>query len=122
VRFKRDTGDWTKYRGPGVLEVDFHRADPNPRACRVGLPFHETMEQVRTDTLEALKTAQQRGYEKVLFRHGWSTSRRGRTSSRSVVRGVMRSKDATPYIVRKPSVEHPSVFVAAIRPIAPDPE
>lgn len=34
-------------------------------------------------------------------------------------RSVMRIKEATPYVVRAHCIQHPSVFVAAIRPLPP---
>jgi hypothetical protein len=117
--FKKGVGDWTQYRAPDVMEVDFHRADPYRKAYRGAFAFEEAMALVKTDTLEALKTAQHAGFRGVLLTHGWSTSRRGRMSSRSVIRGVMRSKDATPYIIRSECIEHDSVFFAAIRPALP---
>ena len=51
----------------------------------------------------------------LLITHGWSTSRRGKITARSAVRSLMRSPVATPYIVRSQSIQHTSVFVAAIR-------
>ncbi len=39
------------------------------------------------------------------------------TTARSVIRGLMRSKAATPYIVRNQCIQHHSCFVAAIRPL-----
>jgi hypothetical protein len=92
--------------------VDFHFS----RDETVG-SFYENMESVREITLDALE----KGYadpdvKYILFTHGWSTSRRGQTSVRSVVRGVMRSSEATPYIDRRRSIQHDSVFVAALKP------
>jgi len=74
------------------------------------------MEKVYQDSLRALQRAQDEGYDYVLFTHGRSTSRRGKTTSRSQVRKLMRSPDATPYVLRSESIQHPSVFVAAIKP------
>ena len=68
--------------------------------------------------MKALKDAYGDGLRYVIFSHGSSTSRRGQTTARSVVRNLMRSKDATPYIVRDQCVQHDSVFAAAIRPNA----
>jgi hypothetical protein len=122
VSFKTGFGDWKQYRGPDVMEVDFHRADPKPGAYRARFSFRDAMAEVATETIEALESAQQNGFRAVLFTHGWSTSRRGRTSSRSVIRGLMRSKQATPYIIRSNCIQHNSVFLAAIRPIRSDPD
>ena len=114
--FKKGTGDWTQYRGPGVREVDFHRAQPKrERAFQGRFAFENHMAQVEEEALDALKKAYEDGTEAVLFLHGWSTSRPGRTSSRSVVRGLMRSSKVTRYLNRRKSIQHNSVFRAAIR-------
>jgi hypothetical protein len=111
--FKKEYCNWTEYRKlSGLKEVDFHFS----RDETVG-SFYENMESVREITLDALE----KGYadpdvKYILFTHGWSTSRRGQTSVRSVVRGVMRSSEATPYIDRRRSIQHDSVFVAALKP------
>jgi len=124
------SGDWTAYRKlPGkVNEVDFHydqdrgdhhgfgsgrRRDEDDIAMA---PYHERMNEGRERTLQALKDAYaDPGVSYVLFTHGWTTSRIGKTTYRSVVRGVMRSKEATPYIDRRQSIQHDGVFVAKIR-------
>ena len=108
--FKREGGDWTRYRGLAPHEVDFHygRRDWD-------VPYWEAMDEVRRDVMEALKQAQLDGSRWVLFRHGASTSRMGATTARSVVRGVMRSSAATPYICRRDCIQHDSVFLASIR-------
>jgi hypothetical protein len=93
------------------LEIDFHPDTNEPDY----LPFYEKMEKARSLSLAAIKRAQKEGIPWVLFTHGHSTSRIGATTYRSVVRGLMRSKDATPYIIRKNCIQHYSVFVAAIR-------
>jgi hypothetical protein len=106
--------NWTEYRQrfPGIREVDFHRSGEND-----GLDYHERMDRVYEDALAALKQAQSDGVPYVMFRHGWSTSVGwSQTTSRSVVRGLMRSKVATPFIVRSRCIQHESVFIAAIRP------
>jgi hypothetical protein len=56
-----------------------------------------------------------------MFIHGWHTSRVGRTTARSVVRGFMRSKGATSLIERKHCIQHQTVFVAKIRPLSATP-
>jgi hypothetical protein len=110
--FKTGTGDWTQYRRrDGVTEVDFHRSEFGPR----DIPYWEAMVAVRQETLTALKSAYERGDKWVLFRHGSSTSRLGKQTARSEVRGLMRSKEATPYICRRECIQHETVFVAAIR-------
>jgi hypothetical protein len=113
--FKKYARDWTDFRKlltPAPIEVDYH-ADPNEPD---GLAYHERMQNACKHTLETLKQAQEDGVVYVMFRHGWSTSRRGATTYRSQIRKLMRSREATPYIIRKNCIQHPSVFVAAIRP------
>jgi len=109
--FKRGTGDWEQYRKlQPLIEVDFHLGH---RAREV--LYCEAMDKVRHQALEALKKAQQKGIRYVLFTHGWSTSRPGNATARSEIRRLMRSKEATPYIIRKECIQHEAVFVAIIR-------
>jgi hypothetical protein len=111
---KMDVGDWTEFRKlPGVREVDFH-PDPNDDIT-MRLPYWEEMENVAKRALAALKDAYESGDQYVLFTHGWSTSHMGKTTSRSQVRKTMMSKEATPYIDRRRSIQHYSVFLAAVR-------
>ena len=111
MAFKRESGNWTQYRKlPSVVEVDFHLSEHGPR-----LPYWEAMGQVHQTALESLKAAQEAGNRYVLFTHGWSTSRLGKTTARSEVRSLMRSPEATPYIIRRECIQHDSVFVAAIK-------
>lgn len=113
MKFRFEYRDWVEYRAlPGVVEVDFHFSGEDSLGT-----FHDNMHDVRVRTLRALEAAQRNGKHYVLFTHGHSTSRPGRTSSRSVVRGVMRNKESTPYLLRAQCIQHPSVFVAAIRPL-----
>lgn len=125
MKFQKAIGNWTDLRTLGnMLEVDFHYGQYKGYAVvdrPERLPFAETMDRVYNEAFGALQRAQAQGKEYVMFRHGHSTSGPGRRSSRSVVRALMRSKAATPYIVRAKCVEHYSVFVAAIRPV-PGPE
>lgn len=112
--FKKESRNWVEYRSlPDVLEYDFHRANDDINAPK--LPYYELMDQVWDDTLRILKKAYDEGYQYVLYTHGGSTSRVGETTSRSQVRKLMRSKLATPYIIRKESIQHPTVFVAALK-------
>lgn len=110
--FKKKTGDWTRYRQRGrYLEVDFHYSDYGQRE----IPYMQAMENVRDKVMQALKDAFEKELEYVIFTHGWSTSRPGRTTARSQIRRLMHSKEATPYIIRNQCIQHESVFVAAIR-------
>lgn len=110
-KFKIGLNNWIKYRElPNIVEVDFH-----PNEGEKWLPYWERMEEARNRTIAALRKAQKAGKQYVLFTHGYSTSHRGKTTSRSQVRGVMRSKEATPFIIRGACVQQDSVFLAAIR-------
>ena len=114
------TGDWTQYRKLGrVDEIDCHLGPQRDRDGWRQTSFHELMDGVREEALEALQLAQEAGYQWVLFTHGRSSSRPGKATCRSVIRKLMRSKSATPFIVRCKCIQHESVFVAAIRPTAP---
>jgi putative DNA primase/helicase len=66
---------------------------------------------------ESLNTAQEEGFQYILFRHGYSTSGPFQTTARSIVRGIMRSKESTPYIIKAKSLQHNAVFVVAVRPL-----
>lgn len=108
-KFIHENGNWTDYRKlPNYLEIDLHRGEGYGG-------YSEQMEEIREDALKILAKAQDEGKQYVIFCHGHSTSRIGQTTTRSVIRSVMRSKEATPYIVRSKSIQHYSVFVATIK-------
>ena len=104
----REQRNWTSYRERLGLskadEVDLHFGR---RA------YDEAMADVEQLVSESLRKAHGRRY--VMFTHGHSTSRRGQTTARSVVRGFKRSKDATPFIMKADCVQQPTVFVAKIK-------
>src|SRR5262249_39802350 len=111
--FKKGSGNWTQYRQlPNSFEVDFHDAEHRPRR----IPYWEAMDNVWGEAFEALERAYHQGVRYVIFTHGSSTSRPGRTTARSQIRKLMRSRHATPYIRRSECIQHETVFVAAIRP------
>lgn len=111
--FKKGSGDWVQYRKlPKSTEVDFHHSDYGPR----NIPYGEAMNNVWEQAFEALTRAYQQGLRYVIFTHGASTSRPGKTTARSQIRNLMRSRAATPYIRRSECIQHKIVFVAAIRP------
>lgn len=116
-RFQEGFGNWTEYRKlPGVIEVDFHH-DPRPRG-ELGppVPYDERMSDVWQKAIDALELAYtDPSVHYIIFTHGRSTSRLGKTTARSQVRNAMRSKQATPYIDRKRCIQHDSVFVAALK-------
>ena len=110
--FIKASGDWVDYRTKldGLVECDFHRSQEEHAGN-----YYENMDHVWNTALETLKKAQLEGQKHVLFTHGWSTSHRGATTSRSQVRKLMRSRVSTPFIIKSKSIQHSSVFVAAIR-------
>lgn len=110
--FKEGHGDWTNFRNPEKnIEIDFHHKE-----LEYNGGYEEKMAEVWSKALAAIIHAQEKGMEHVIFTHGHSTSRIGKTTSRSQVRKLMRSKEATPYIIRSKCIQHSSVFVAAIKP------
>lgn len=114
MTFKYASRNWIEYRQllPDMVECDFHwMNDPS-----TGL-YNENMQAVWDVALDAIINAQATGKKFVLFTHGGSTSRIGKTTSRSQVRKLMRSKEATPYLLRRDCIEQHTVFVAAIRPL-----
>src|SRR5215813_10961934 len=101
--FKKGNGSWTQYRGLGsFVEIDFHDSQYGKRE----VPYWEAMNLVYDKALAALASAYEQGTEFVIFTHGWSTSRPGKTTARSMVRALMKSKEATPFIVRKKCIQH----------------
>lgn len=112
-------GNWTDLRRQFGLqpddEIDLHFG-PRVRGG-LGPPksYDEAMSEVADFVKQVLRAAQQKGRPYIMFVHGYSTSRPGKTTARSVVRQFMRSKEATPFIDRKRSVQHETVFVAKIK-------
>ena len=112
MTWRKETGDWMRFRKlPGVIEVDFHDAESPGEGF-----YHYNMQSVYDRALKGLTDAYSTDYQYVIFTHGHSTSGPGRKTARSTVRALMRGPEATPYIIRKDCIEHPSVFIAAIRP------
>jgi hypothetical protein len=109
--FKKITGDWGRLANglPDLMRVDLHfgRGEPGQ--------FRNNMAEVHDIVVNALREAQATGRQYVLFVHGSSTSRPGKTTARSIVRATMRSKESTPFIIKNKSLQHNSVFVAAIK-------
>lgn len=113
--FRGAGGDWKALRTLAAqstgAEIDFHWHEPGGTS----VPYRERMQKVHAYALTTLRIAQERGVRWLILRHGSSTSGPGRETARSVIRGLMRSSDATPYIVRKECVQHASVFLARVR-------
>jgi hypothetical protein len=102
--FKKIEGDWQNLRNlPGLMEVDLHFGRGRPGE------FWENMAEVADIVEKALRDAQKEGFQYVMFSHGHSTSRPGRTTARSIVRAIMRSKEATPFIIKNQSMQHNTV-------------
>jgi hypothetical protein len=112
--FQKGSGDWTQYRSTFGLskrdEVDLHFG----RRDRV-VSYEEAMAELINIIEGGLKEAQQNGRSYVMFVHGKSTSRKGKTTARSQVRSFMRSNAATSLIERKHCIQHETVFVAKVR-------
>lgn len=113
--FIKQEGDWTKLRTVGQAELDLHLASPGRKYGPREMPYHQMMDAVHAKTLEALIAAYNEGKESLLVIHGHSTSGPGKQTSRSVVRALMRGKEATPYIIRKKSVQHGTAFLAHLK-------
>lgn len=112
-KFKSSSCNWTDFRQlPDLVEVDFHWSDRGTHHN-----YWESMEAVYNTAINALANAQKDGKKNVLFRHGSSTSRIGKTTARSQIRKAMLSKEATPFIIRSQSIQHETVFIASIRPL-----
>jgi hypothetical protein len=112
---KHEEGDWVIYRERlGLLEddeIDLHFGQRDRNLAS----YDEAMADVGQLIRDSLRKAQENRRTYVMFIHGQSTSRPGKTTARSVVRGFMRSKEATPYIVKAQCIQHPTVFIAKIR-------
>lgn len=113
--FQKGFGDWKQYRSRFNLsksdETDLHRG----KRDRSILSFDEAMAEVSSIVERGLKEAQREGRPYVMFIHGKSTSRRGKTTARSQVRNFMRSKAATSLVERGQCIQHETVFVAKVR-------
>ena len=108
--FKKIKGDWKDLANTADIKVDLHFGRGAPGQ------FWNNMAEVAGIVEKTLREAQANGNRYVIFMHGYSTSRPGQMSARSIVRGIMRSKESTPFIIKSQSMQHDSVFVAAIRP------
>ena len=103
-------GDWRELRDykPSV-EVDFHRGP------LYEMHYHEAMDQVEQEAMSSLVDAYQQGLPYLLVTHGSSTSRKGKTTTRSVIRKLFRSPKVTPYVNRRESIQHRSAFLFALK-------
>jgi len=102
-------GDWAILRNmPNMHCVDFN--------CLEGGNYYEKMAKVHAAVMQALKDAQAKGVDYVMFTYGYSTSEAFIGTARSMVRAIMKSKESAPFIIKKRSIEHRSGFIAAIKP------
>jgi hypothetical protein len=109
--FQEFTDDWKMLREfQPSIEIDFH--DEKDRE----VDYSVAMDRTRDKALKALQCAHQIGLSFVLLKHGWSTSRRGKTTKRSTIRKLMRDKTSTPYLSRRECRQHKSAFLAALKP------
>jgi hypothetical protein len=115
-KFQPGRGPWDRYLSQLGLsrsdEVDLHFGKRDPSL----MTFREAMAGVTALVVASLKDARRNGRSYVVFIHGSSTSRRGKTTARSQVRGFMRSKEATPLIERGECIQHVTVFIAKLKP------
>lgn len=113
--FQSGSGGWERYRSQFGLsksdEVNLHFGKRDPRL----MSFKEAMAGVTDLVVVSLEEARRKGRPYVMFIHGSSTSRRGKITARSQVRGFMRSSAATPLIDRRGCIQHETVFVAKLR-------
>lgn len=102
-------GDWTILRNMSNMHyVDFNGLE--------GGNYHEKLVTVHAVVMQALKDAQAKGVDYVMFTYGNSTSEAFIGTARSMVRAIMKSKESAPFIIKKRSIEHRSGFIAAIKP------
>jgi hypothetical protein len=116
TKFQSGWGSWKHYRSQLGLspsdEVDLHFGKRDPSR----MSFQEAMAGVTAIVVASLQEARRQGRPYVMFIHGKSTSRRGKTTARSQVRNFMRSKHATPLIERGGCIQHVTVFIAKLKP------
>ena len=115
TKFQVGWGSWQKYRSQFGLsesdEIDLHFGKRDPSL----MSFKEAMAGVTEIVVASLEKARRERRSCLMFRHGASTSRRGKTTARSQVRNFMRSKHATPLIDRSGCIQHPNVFIARLK-------
>lgn len=113
----RESGDWKLMRqrfglrDHDELDLHFGRRDPHE-------PYWNVMADVETLVREGIEHAYRHKRPYLLITHGWSTSRNGATTARSIVRGFINSKEATPFIERAKCIQHNSAFLVKIRDTA----
>ena len=115
TKFQSGRGPWEQYRSQLNLsksdEINLHFGKRDPSF----MSYAEAMAGVTDLVVASLEQARRKGRPYVMFIHGSSTSRRGKTTARSQVRNFMRSKHATPLIDRSGCIQHGTVFVARLK-------
>ena len=115
TKFQVGRGPWRQYRSQFSLfesdEINLHFGKRDPSS----MSFQEAMANVTDIVVASLKEARRKRRCYVMFIHGSSTSRRGRTTVRSQVRNFMRSKNATTLIDRNGCIQHDTVFIAKLK-------
>jgi hypothetical protein len=115
-KFRQGWGHWERYRSDLGLtrsdEVDLHFGKRDPSR----MTYKQAMAGVTALVVASLEQARRNGRPYLVFIHGSSTSRRGKTTARSQVRNFMRSKEATPLIDRSGCIQHGTVFIAKLKP------
>jgi hypothetical protein len=115
TRFRLYSGDWTALRKMNPREVDLHFGRREPDKS-----YGEAMGDVHRLVLTEMQRAQRDCIPYVLFTHGCSTSDGWqKVTARSVVRGLMRGRASTPYVIRCECIQHDTAFLARIRCVAP---
>ena len=78
----------------------------------------DVMADVENRVRQSLKAAQEARRPDVMFIHGVVNLAVRQTTARRAARGFIRSKPATPLVVRADCIQHKTVFIAKIRPKA----
>src|ERR1700689_830696 len=115
-KFQLGRGPWRQYRAQLGLSEAAEIDLPFGKRARPRMTFREARAGVTGLGAGSLEAARRKGRPYVMFIHGSSTSRRGKTTARSQVRNFMRSKHATPLIDRSGCIQHGTVFIAKLKP------
>ena len=79
------------------------------------MSYHEAMDQAEQEAMSSIAEAYQQGLSYLLVTRGNSTSRKGKTTTRSVIRKLFKSPKAPPYVNRRESIQHRSAFLFALK-------
>lgn len=102
-------GDWTILKDMGKMDyVELNELGSGN--------YYEKMARAHKLVMQALKDAQAKGADYVMFNYGCPTPGSFFMTPKSMVMSIVKSKEAAPYINKKSSIRHSTVFVAAIKP------